>query len=106
MAEYNTSNPLIGGPIVKIRVPVVEDEYFVGMPLVYDGTPDQYKYGTATLSAVAMENLDAAAGDILTVAVAGSQIMGSGMVDDSNDALTVTDDMIQAALGFGIVIRN
>ena len=106
MAEYNTSNPLIGGPIVTIRVPVVEDEYFIGMPLIYDGTPDQYKYGTATLSAVAIENLDAAAGDLLTVAVAGSQIMGKGMVDDSNEALTVTADIVQAALDYGIVIRN
>ena len=51
MADYITSDPLIGGQIVTMSDPVVEDEYSVGMPLVCNGTPDQYEHGTATMPA-------------------------------------------------------
>lgn len=98
MAEvtYLTEN-LIAGKIITDQVPLAADTYYPGMRLEYDADNDRYKAFATNCDAIyAAEEDTKAAGDVGSVIVWG-EVYEGGLVDDSGDALTVTED-IRAAM--------
>lgn len=106
MTTYKTED-LIGGDIKTSQVKLAADTYYRGMPLEYDSNNDRYKY-TSTYSNIAAIFLEddsrAVSANGWASVIVGGEIQEGGLVDDSNSALTVTEDMIAnfAANGFYI----
>ena len=103
--EYN-SETLIGGEIKTQQVKFAADTYYNGMPLEYDATNDRYlTLTTGDIAGIFLEKRERTlSNNEYGSIIIGGEIMGSGLVTDTNTALTVTDDMIAdwAARGFYI----
>jgi hypothetical protein len=109
---YNTDN-LIAGSIQSQQVKFAEDTYWRGMPLEYDAANDRYcYYGTDTNilhgffleddGGVGVAKADNEWGSIIR----GGEIHESGIVDDSGNAMTITEDMIAGAAILGFYIKR
>ena len=109
---YNTED-LIGGQIITRQAPLKADVYYRGMPLKYTAASDYYEYDSTLLSTVAIflgdSNVSSSTissdEDKSTIIVFG-EVMEEGIVDDSGDALAITQDMIAACAGNGIYIKE
>jgi len=106
MAEqvYTAERPLAGNLVTKKLLCQI-DTYYVGMPLDYDTSPDDYKYSATVIKAIAYENITLAAQGYVLCLVSGSEFPSADIVDDSDDALTVTADMEESARSNGIILR-
>jgi len=111
---YNTED-LIGGEIKTDQAPLAADTYFRGMPLKYTAGSDYYEYDSGVLSTVAIYLGDDKAASTGTVVssdedkdtiLMGGEIMEEGIVDDSGDAITITQDMIAACAANGLYIKR
>ena len=102
---YITEN-LIGGEITTQQVKFAADTYYKGMPVEYDSGNDRYKYlASGSLAGFFLEDESRAiSADGWGSIINGGEIMEGGVVDDSNAAYTLTEDLIAAwsALGFKI----
>jgi len=98
---YKTDN-LIAGKIQTQQVKFAADTYFRGMPLEYDTDNDRYKYlDTGDVNGIYLGPIDADDGTAKTAnqydsIISGGEIYEGGIVDDSGDALTITEDIIAA----------
>lgn len=101
---YNTTKPIAGNIVTK-KVTAAADQYHVGMPLSYVTANDNYAYNATTIEAVVWEDKTLAAPGSLLVAITGSEILKSGIVDNANAALAVTPDAEHQAMLNGIVLR-
>jgi hypothetical protein len=109
MAEvtYNTEN-LIAGAIQTQQVKFAADTYYRGMPLEYDAGNDRWKYYTADakFAAVFLGEEVTLTDNEYDAIIIGGAVSEVGLVDNSNAALTVTEDMIAAAAANGIYIKR
>lgn len=111
--NYVTEN-LIAGPIQSQQVKFAADTYYRGMPLEYDAANDRYVYyGTSTsiIAGIFLEDDDDGTGVAKTANAWGSIIKGgdiseNGIVDDSGDAYTITEDIIDAWSKLGFYIKR
>ena len=108
MSDYVTED-LIAGEIQTDQANLKADTYYRGMPLKYTAGSDYYEYSTteADVCAIFMESETR----VLSSAGYGSVILGGavyegGIVDDSGDALTITDDFIAAVAKNGLYIKR
>ena len=104
MAQYNGTYP-VGGDIKTIPLTAVADSYYVGMPVAYNDTSDAYEYNASAPEAIVWEEKTLSAEGQLLCVVTGSEVLKSGLVNDSNAALTLTDDAVRAAMLNGIILR-
>ena len=103
--SYENGLPL-AGKLVSISVTAAADTYYVGMPMTYDATTnDNWGYSATSIQGICIEDKVLSAEGSLLCAVTGTEFLESGLVDDSNAALTITDDARAAALLNGIVLR-
>ena len=104
---YNEEN-LIAGPIETQQVAFAADTYYRGMPLEYDSDNDRYKYlASGTIAGFFLEDESRAiSADGYGSAIVGGDVYEGGIVDDSNDTYTVTEDLIATAAGVGIYIKR
>lgn len=95
---------LIAGPVVtREGAPLGEDTYYRGMPLAFDGSTYVY---TATLpEAIYNGPTRTLSGSGVGAIITGGQVDSRGIVDDSGDALTVTEAMIDCAKQYGLFIK-
>lgn len=103
--EYN-SEILVGGEIKTQQVKLAADTYYRGMPLEYDAANDRYQYlASGDLAGFWLEDESRAVTvDTWSTMISWGEIQENGIVDDSGDAYTVTEDLIATwrALGFFI----
>lgn len=103
--NYGNGLPL-AGDIKTLTVTAAADTYYVGMPVTYDSvTNDNWEYSATAIQGICVEDKVLAAEGSLLIAVTGTEWLESGLVDDSNAALTITDDARAAALLNGIILR-
>jgi len=107
--SFRVALPFAGEAITQ-RLPVAADTYYIGMPVKYNDTNDNYEYTATDPEAFIVDDqfyggVAASANDEVLLAVSGSDILGSLVVNDSGAALTITDDIRQCALTHGIRIR-
>ena len=108
MTTYKTEN-LIGGEIKTDQVKVLADTYYRGMPLKYNSATDRYEYSATAgeMAAVWLEETRIiATSDLRGSVIVGGEINAAGIVDDSGDALTITDAMISLAEPDGFYIKR
>lgn len=106
--SYETER-LVAGAIITNQVKLAADTYYKGMLLEYDASNDRYKYYTADakIQAVFLEDESRAiSANGWGSVIVGGEVSEGGLVDDSNAALTVTEDMIAAAALNGIYIKR
>ena len=109
---YNTEK-LIGGDIKTDQAPVKAGTYYRGMPLKYTAGSDYFEYDSTVASTVAFYLGDSISVSRViggtsgydTIIVAGD-IMEGGIVDSSNAAITITQDMISACAANGLYIKR
>ncbi len=104
MSEYNGTYP-IAGTIKTKKLTAAADTYYIGMPVAYNDTNDNYEYSASAIQGIVWEDKTLSSEGLLLVAVSGSEILESALVDDSDAALTVTDDLRNSALTNGIILR-
>lgn len=108
---YNTEE-LIAGKIETQQVKLAADTYYRGMPLEYDAANDRYKYlASGSIAGIFLEDDDEGTGVAKTANAWGSIIFGGdvyegGIVDDSGDAYTITEDIIAAWRAEGFFIKR
>lgn len=102
--DYEEGFPL-GGNLVSQSKTAAADTYYIGMPLAYNDTNDNYEYSATAPEIISMEAKTLSAEGSLLCAVSGTEWLQSGIVDDSGAALTLTDDFIHTALTNGLVLR-
>lgn len=110
--SYQTEN-LIGGEIKTDQIPLKAGTYYRGMPLKYTAGSDYYEYDStvALSSAIYLGNSQGAAETIGTngdhmSCIVGGEIQEGGIVNNSNVAITITEDMINALNVNGLYIKR
>jgi hypothetical protein len=107
--EYLTEN-LIAGPCNTQQVKFAADTYYRGMPLEYDADNDRYQYyGTSTsiIAGIFLEDESRAiSANGYGSIIKGGEVYEGGIVDDSGDAYTITEDIIDAWAKLGIYIKR
>ena len=113
MATTYGTESLIAGDIKTDQAPLVSDVYYKGMPLKYTAASDYYEYDSTVLATVAIYLGDGvSASRTITVdetkdsIIVFGDVMEAGIVDDSGDAITITEDMIAACATNGIFIKR
>ncbi len=104
---YNTEE-LIAGDIKTQVVKFAADTYYRGMPVKYDSDNDRYEYDAtaADLAGIFLEGEREIAANGWGTIITGGEIYQGGIVDDSNDALTIDEDFIAAVAPRGFYIRR
>lgn len=103
---YNTEALLLGKVITRDDAPLAADTYYRGMPLAYDSGTGNYDYDAANIEAVYLgpdARVMSSAGSA-TIVVFG-ELQAGGIVDDSGDALTITEAIKQTAYSNGIYLK-
>lgn len=103
--DYLGDNLIAGEVVTREGAPLAADTYYRGMPLKMNVGGTAYEY-TATVPEVIYngpERTLSGAG-IGSIIVAG-EVDSRGIVDDSGDALTVTQAMITNAKKYGLIIK-
>jgi len=108
MATEFTGSLPIGGRLVGQRKKVAAlANAYVGMPMAYNTTNDNYEYNATAPEAILIEaGTSIAANKKLVLAVSGSEIISSGIKDNTGADLTLTDDAIQNLLKNGVIVRK
>jgi len=104
--DYNTESLLLGKIITRDDAPLDRNTYYRGMPLKYSSGDGVYQYNASDIEAVYLGP------DERTLDVAGSgsvivhgELQAAGIVDDSGDALTITEAIKQTAYSNGIYLK-
>ena len=106
--SYNTED-LIAGEIKTAQVPLKADTYYRGMPLKYTSGSDYYEYDAtaSTLAAVFLEDESRTLTDTgYGAVIVGGELLDTGLVDDSGDALTIDEDFKAAVAPRGFYIKT
>ena len=107
---YNTES-LIAGAIQTDQATLAADTYYKGMPLKYTADSDYWEYDSTCTGGAIYLGSSVAASRTLSVSgydtiIVGGEVMEGGIVDDSGDALTITEDMIAAMGKLGVYIKR
>ena len=106
---YNTEK-LIAGDIHTQQVKFAADTYYRGMPLEYDAANDRYKYlSTGDIAGFFLDDDDdgmALSANEWGSIIAGGAVNEEGIVDDSGDALTISEDQIAAWAARGFYVKR
>ena len=109
MSTTYKTEELIAGKIHTEQINLKADTYYRGMPLKYTAASDYYEY-SATISEIsaifAEEESRVLASAGYGSGILGGEVFEGGIVDDSGDALSITDDDIAAAAVRGFYIRR
>ncbi len=92
----------IAGNLVAIELTCDADTYYVGMPLTFSST---YAYSATAIMAIAYEDKVLAAEGKILCLVSGSEFPEDMLVDGSNDTITISETVKNAALLNGLVLR-
>ena len=111
--NYNTDR-LIAGQVQTQQVKFAADRYYRGMPLEYDAANDRYRYygtDTSILHGFFLEDDNLGSGIVKAdnewgSIINGGEVQEGGIVDDSGNAMTITEDMIAGAALLGIYIKR
>ena len=105
---YEDGKKLQAGWITTDQLPLAADTYYDGMLLEYDATNDRYFALATDANMAAIYN-----GGEKTLSSAGygdcimaGEINETGLVDDSNAALTLTEDQRATYRGRGFYIKR
>lgn len=107
-ATYKTED-LIGGEIKTDQVKVLADTYYRGMTLKYNSSTDRYEYSAVAgeIAAVWLEETRVVGtNDLRGSVIVGGEINAAGIVDNSGDAQTITDEIISKSAPNGFYIKR
>lgn len=106
MAETTYNEGLAtAGTVKRVKLLCDADTYYEGMPLTYDTGTDTYEYSASVVQAIVAEDLVLAAEGYVLCNVTGSEFPSDKLVTDANVALTATQDIINSAMSYGIILR-
>lgn len=108
--DYNTES-LIGGKYFTAQEPLAADTYYKGMPLKANAS-GYYEYDSTVLSTVAIYLGDGESSEVIgtnadrSTVITFGEIQEAGIVDDSGDAITITQAMRVACAANGLYIKR
>lgn len=103
---YPTEN-LIAGLIQTQQVPFAADTYYRGMPLEYNSGTGRYEYlSSGSLAGIFLGDETTLANDDYDSIIQGGEVYEDGIVDDSGDALTITEANIAAWANLGFYVKK
>jgi len=101
---YKNGLPL-AGKLVSMELTAAADEYYVGMPLTFNGTNSNYEYSATGIQAVCLEEKELSAEGSLLCGIMGTEFQESALVDGDNASLSLTDAARNAAMLNGVILR-
>lgn len=110
MSDYNTSLPVAGDLKVVQLQSTAADDYYIGMTVAIAAATGKIGYSalggaSPVVDGIVVEEKSVAIDGYVAVAVTGTEWLASGIVDDSNAAVTPNAIDKGAAIAGGIILR-